>query len=317
MGLLARRVAALVLVLLAVTALSFLLLNLLPGDPVTAILGPSATPEAAARVRADLGLNHPLPVRYVEWLGRLLRGDLGSSYLNGQPVAQALTQRLPATVELLIVSQVIALAVAVPLAIRSALRPGGWLDTVSGGTSFGLLALPPYITGVVLVYVFAVKLQWFPATGYTPITEDLGKNVNSMVLPSVTLALGSVAVYLRVLRADMISTLQEDYILLAKAKGLPTWRILTRHALRPSTFSLVTVAGLNVGTLVGGAFLVEYVFSLPGIGLLTVNSIFSRDYLVVQGVVVVVAVAYVLVNFLVDIVYVALDPRTRHARRLA
>jgi peptide/nickel transport system permease protein len=311
------RLAYLIPVLFVVTALSFLLLNLLPGDPVIAILGPSATPDAVARLRRDLGLDQALPLRYLRWLGHLATGDLGKSYLNDQPVAESLTQRLPATLELLIASQVIALLTAIPLGVRSALRPGGWVDRVSGTTAFGLLALPPYISGVLLVYVFAVRLDWFPATGYTPLTQDPVANINAIVLPAITLALGSVAIYLRVLRADMIATLQEDYITMAKAKGLPTWWILTRHALRPSTFSLVTVAGLNIGTLIGGAFLVEYIFSLPGIGFLTVSSIFSRDYLVVQGVVVVVAVGYVLVNFLVDLMYLALDPRTRHVRRLA
>jgi len=314
--LLVRRLVQLVGVLFVVTFLSYLLLNLVPGNTAAAILGPSATKASIARVTAQLHLSDPLPVRYVDWLWQLLQGNLGQSYLTHQPVSQALAQRLPCTIELIILSQILALAFAVPLGIAAALRPGGWLDNVAGATAFGLLSLPPYVLGYVLVLFFAVDLHLFPATGYTPITSNVASNVHTLILPAITLAVGSAAIYLRVLRAEMIATLQEDYITMAVAKGLPTWRILTRHALRPSTIALVTVGALNVGALFGGTFLVEVVFSLPGVGSLLLQSISTKDYLVVQSIVVVFAVAYVVLNFLADLAHPLLDPRLRGVAKL-
>jgi peptide/nickel transport system permease protein len=311
---LAKRLLQLVPVLFAVSALSFLLLNLLPGDPTIAILGPSATAENVAKLRHELHLDQPLPTRYVHWVGRSATGDLGKSYVSSQPTTEALKQRLPVTLELLLLSQLLALAIAVPLAILAALKPNGLLDRLSTSTAFGLLAMPNFMLGVLLIYLFAVKFHFFPATGYTRFSESPYENLRSLVLPSVTLGVAELAVYLRLLRTDLIATLQEDYIAMAKAKGLPTSRILLRHALRPSTFSLITVTGLNLGRLIGGAFIVEYLFALPGIGSLTVESIFKRDYIVVQGTVLLVAVGYVLANFLVDLLYGFVDPRVRHAR---
>jgi len=316
MALLARRLVQLVGVLLVVTFFSYLLLNLLPGNVAVAVLGPNATAAGIAHVTAELHLNQPLPQRYIEWLWQVLQGNFGESYHTHEAVSTSLAQRLPVTIELLVISQILAFAFAIPLGILAALRPWGWLDNISSITAFGFLALPPYVLGVILVLIFAVSLHWFPATGYTPFLTDPGANIHDMILPSITLAVGSLAVYLRVLRAEMIATLQEDYITMAVAKGMPTWRILTRHALRPSTIALVTVAGLNVGALIGGAFLVEYIFALPGVGVLATESIFSKDYLVVQGIVVVVAVAYVVVNFCVDLLYLFLDPRARGVQTL-
>lgn len=309
-----RKLLLLIPVLLVVSFFSFLLINLLPGDPTVTILGPSATNSARAHLRQELGLNKPIPVRYVEWLGGALHGDLGKSYVNGESVSSAIAQHIPVTVELLIFSQIIALALAIPLGVRSAMRPNGPLDQLATGGSFALLALPSFILGVLLVYIFAVKANVFPATGFTPLTKNFGENIRSLVLPAVTLGLGSTAVYMRVLRSDMIATLQEDFVTMARSKGLPTWRILMRHAFRPSTFTLVTVAGLNVGALIGGAFIVEIIFALPGIGSLTVDSIYGRDYLVVQACVLIITVGFVLVNFIVDLLYPLLDPRSRQVR---
>jgi peptide/nickel transport system permease protein len=179
--------------------------------------------------------------------------------------------------------------------------------------AFGFLAVPNFIVGVVLVLVFAVQLGWVPATGYTPFFDSPFENLRAMILPAVTLALAELATYMRLLRTDLITTLQEDFITMARAKGLSSWRILLRHALRPSSFSLVTVAGLNIGRLIGGTVIVEFIFALPGIGALAVGSIFSKDYLVVQGTVLVIALGYVLVNFAVDLLYASIDPRVRHA----
>ena len=303
----------LILVLLAVTLLTFLLLKLLPGDPAINILGPSATPQAVAQIHHHLGLDKPLPVQYLNWLGNAVRGNLGKAYQNNQMTVSALRQRLPVTIELLIISQLLALVISIPVAIYAAYRPNGWFDRVSTTTAFGLLSIPDFIVGVLLVLIFAVRLHWFPATGYTPISQNLQQNLKSMVLPSITLAVGELAAFVRLLRTDMIATLQEDYITMAKSKGMSDRHILLRHAFRPSSFSLVTVLGLNLGRLIGGTFIVETIFALPGIGDLAIRSIYSRDYLVVQGVVLVIAVGYVLANAAVDILYTVLDPRIRHA----
>jgi peptide/nickel transport system permease protein len=313
MGFLARRLARLLVVLLVVTFFSYLLLDLLPSDPTVSILGANATDEAVAELREELNLDDPLPVRYVAWVGDLLHGDLGESYLTGQPVAEAIRQRIGVSLELLVASQVVALAIAVPLALMAARRPGGIVDRTSTAGAFGFIAIPNFVLAILLVFVFAVRLQWLPATGLPPFSEEPAEHLRSLVLPSVSLAMASLAVYLRVLRTDMIATLQEDFILNAKAKGIPSWYILLRHALRPSSFSLLTVAGLSVGELIGGAVIVELIFAMPGMGSLAVQSIFSRDYLVVQGFVVVVAVGYVLTNFVIDLLYAVLDPRIRHA----
>ena len=303
----------LILVLLAVTLLTFLLLKLLPGDPAINILGPSATPQAVAQIHHHLGLDKPLPVQYLNWLGNAVRGNLGKAYQNTQTTVSALRQRLPVTIELLSISQPLALIISIPVAIYAAYRPNGWFDRVSTTTAFGLLSIPDFIVGVLLVLIFAVRLHWFPATGYTPISQNLQQNLKSMVLPSITLAVGELAAFVRLLRTDMIATLQEDYITMAKSKGMSDRHILLRHAFRPSSFSLVTVLGLNLGRLIGGTFIVETIFALPGIGDLAIRSIYSRDYLVVQGVVLVIAVGYVLANAGVDLLYTVLDPRIRHA----
>lgn len=309
-----RRLLLLIPVLLIVTFFAFILINLLPGDPTVVILGPNATTHARAQLRQQLGLNNFVLVRYGQWLANTFSGNLGKSYINGQSVAQAIGQRLPVTLEIIVFSQIIAGFIAIPAGIRSALRPNGRLDQFFSGSSFALLALPSFILGVLLVYLFAVQIHVFPATGYVPFTQDPLQNIRDMVLPAVTLALGSLAVYIRVLRSDMIATLQEDFITMARSKGLSTWRILMRHAFRPSTFTLITVGGLNVGALIGGAVVVEYIFDLPGMGSLVLNSIYSRDYLMVQGCIVVFTVGFVLVNFLVDMLYPVLDPRTRSVR---
>ncbi|MFI6453405.1 ABC transporter permease [Streptosporangium amethystogenes] len=307
------RLVRLLVVLLVVTFLSYVLLNLLPGDPTTQILGLSASEEARAQLRAELSLDQPLTVRYLGWLGGLVTGDLGTSYITSVPVAEALAERLPVTLELLVAAQLIALGLAVPVGVAAARRAGRTLDQVLTTLSFGLLSTPVFVLGVVLILVFAVKLQVLPATGWTPISLDLGWNLTSVLLPAVTLGCGQMAVYARLLRTDLIATLQEDYITLARARGLSPRRILWRHALRPSAISLVTAVGLNLGALIGGTVIIETLFGLPGVGRLIVDSIFSRDYLTVQGGVVLISVGYVLVNFAVDLVYAAVDPRIRHA----
>lgn len=315
-----RRLVQLVVVLVVVSAATYLLLNLLPGDPTLAILGPSATKEAQAALRADLNLDDPLPVRYGKWVGGALTGDLGQSYITRQSVAQAIGERLPLTIELMLMAEVLALLVAVPLGIIAGARPNGWVDRVGSAVTFGLLSVPNFMLGVVLIYLLAVRWHIFGATGideWFSIGRGQVATPRSLFLPALTLAVGQMAVAMRLLRSDIIATLQQDYIQMARAMGLPNRRILLRHALRPSTFSLITVIGLNMGALIGGSFIVENLFALPGLGRLIVTSIYKRDYLIVQGGVLVVAVGYVVINFLVDILYAVLDPRVRDARALA
>jgi peptide/nickel transport system permease protein len=313
-----RRIAVkfveLVVVVFVVSIFTFLLLHLLPGSPAQSILGASATPHAVDVLNKALNLERPLPVQYVDWIGRIVRGNFGTSYVNGQPVGQAILQHLPVTLELMVLSQLIAFAVAIPLGIWAAYRKNTWVDRIATGGSFALLALPPFILALIFVYVFAVRWHLFPATGFTPLSAGLFENLRTMILPALSLALGSVAIYVRVLRSEMITVLEENFITAARAKGMPSWWILLRHAFRPATFALVTVAGVNIGYLIGGSFIVEDIFALPGIGLLTVDSIFSRDYVTVQGCILVVAIGFVVINFLVDLLYPVLDPRTRDAR---
>ena len=310
-----QRIIRLITVLIAVSALSFLLLNFLPGDPTLAILGPAAgNPVAHEQLRKQLNLDESVPQRYAHWLGRALHGDLGESYSTNQSVASAIGQRLPLTIELMFFAEILALVVAIPLGVFAARRPNGWFDRVTGASTFALLALPSFMLGVLLVYLFAVKWNLFPATG-TGTWFHIGNGVvgtpGSLTLPIVTLAAGQLAVFGRLLRSEMLSTLRSDFILAARSKGVSPWRILFFHALRPSSFSLVTVLGITVAGLVGGTIIVEQLFALPGMGSLLVQSILKRDYLVVQGCVVLISAAFVVINFFVDMFYVLLDPRIR------
>lgn len=309
-----RKLLQLVVVVLAVSFLTFLTLNLLPGDTAIAICGVGCDETQLEQVRADLGLNDPLLVRYVDWLGGAVTGDLGASAINRQPVSEALSQRLPVTLELMLLSQLIALGIAIPSALLASRRPDGVFDRISTGVSGVLLSVPVFVTGFILILIFAVNLEWFNATGYVKFTEDPLANLRSLFLPALALALADIAVYLQLLRIDLIATLQEDYIAMAKAKGMPEKRILLSHAFRPSTFTLLTVAGLNLGRLIGGTLIVDVIFGLNGLGKYLVDGIFKRDYIPVQGAVLVLAVGFSLINFLVDVLYAVLDPRIRHER---
>jgi peptide/nickel transport system permease protein len=308
-----QRVAKLTVVVLIISFMTFSLTSLLPGDPVNTILGPQASnPVAREAVRNDLGLDKPFFEQYTSWLsGVVTEFDFGRAYSSGFEVKELIGQRLPVTIELMLLAQFFSLLISVPLAVWSAYRANRMSDKVITSTSFGLISFPNYALAVFLVYFFAVQWQLFPAVGYTRLTADVGENLKSVALAVMVLVAGLTAVYTRLLRSDMIATLQEDFILMARSKGLPTWHVLVRHALRPSSFSLLTVFGINFGTLIGGSVILEYFFSLPGIGGLAVESIAKRDYLAVQGVVLVIAVAFVLVNFIVDVLYSVLDPRVR------
>jgi peptide/nickel transport system permease protein len=298
-------------VLLAATALTFAVTEVLPGDAAVAILGENATQQELAALRTELGLDRPLAVRYLDWLRKAATGDLGRSYRTHEPIASMIAQRLPVTIELIILTQVLALAMAVPLGILAAYRQRTRTDSALAALTLGLLSLPAFVKGIVLIYLLSVALGWFPASGYARLDDGLWANLHSMFLPAMTLALAEFPVYMRLLRADMITTLQQDYILAARAKGLSVREILLGHALRPSSLSLVTVVGINLGRLVGGAVVIETLFAIPGIGQMLVNAVYQHDYFVVQGVVLVIAVCFVLINLAVDLTYTLLDPRVR------
>jgi peptide/nickel transport system permease protein len=311
-GFVARRLFYLVPVLLAVSLLTFLIASLLPGDLAYVILGDQATPEKVEALRHDMGLDQPIWWRYLSWLGHVLEGDFGRSFRTGQTVWQAVAERLPVSFELMLLAEIAGLAIGVPIAIACAVRAGSAFDRFMTGGAFGMLSVPTFLSAILLIYLFAVELRWLPATGYVSFQEDPLGNLRFMVLPALTLALAEWPGIMRVLRSDMIATLQEDFIALAKAKGLRASRILFVHALKPSSLTLITITGINIGRLIGGAVIVETIFALPGIGRLLVGAIYTRDLVILQGVVLFVAGGFVLMNFIIDLLYAVLDPRIRH-----
>lgn len=307
-----RKLLTLVPTVFLVSVLTFGLTSLLPGDPALQVLqGSEPSAEAIEAVRKELGLDKPMWQRYLSYVGDVAQGDFGRSFRTRQPVLEAIGERLPVTLEIGLVALATSVLLAIPLGVLSAYRANGAVDRTITTASFGLLAIPSFMTALLLLYFFAVYLGWFPATGWTRLTDNVGQNLRSVVLPAASLGIGQLAVYTRLLRSDMIATLQEDFVSMARAKGLPTWRILFRHALRPSSFSLLTIIGLQVGALIGGAVIVEQFFALPGVGRLLFDSITQRDLVMVQGVVLFLALATVFANFAVDLLYSVLDPRIR------
>ncbi len=311
-----RKLIHLIPITFAVTALSFFFIDLLPGDVADAIAGVGTDnavvdDKAVQAIREDLGLDRPIVIRYFSWLGNAFQGELGKSYQTGQLVSDAIGLRLPVTLQLLLMAQFLAVLFAIPAGILAAYRAGKVTDRFVTTLTFAFLAAPSFIIAIVLAFLFAVILNWFPATGYVPFSENSIENLRSFTLPALALALIEWPILSRVLRNDLIETLQENFISLAKAKGLSDIYILLRHALRPSSFTLITIVGIQLGNLISGAVIVESIFALPGIGTLLVSSIHAREILMVQGIIAVLAVAYVTINLAVDILYGALDPRIR------
>ena len=307
-----RKLAYLVPVLLAVTALTFLLASLLPGDVAVIMLGDQATPANVAALHKQLGLDQPAPVRYLRWLGGVVTGDFGVSPRTREPALHAIAGRLPVSLELIALAEVGALLLGVSLGVLCSARREQPLDRAVSAVAFGSLSIPSYMLAILLIFVFALRLGIFPSTGYVPFFQNPLANLRGMALPAATLMLGEWPVLMRVLRSDMIATLQQEYITAARAKGVTARRVLLVHALKPSSLTLVTVAGFNLGRLIGGAVIVEVIFALPGMGRMLVESILTRDYVLLQGGVVFVAAGFVLVNMVVDLLYMVLDPRVRH-----
>lgn len=309
-----KRVRRLVVVIFAVTLFTFLLVNVLPGDVAYDIAGQDASEEEVQAIRADLGLDRPVMVRYVEWLGDFVQGDWGRSFRTDEPVVEAILSRFPVSLELMLVAQVFALILAVPFGIIAAYRAGRTTDRAIATAGFMSLSIPSFMAAILLILIVSLNLGWLPTSEYEPLSAGLWANLRAFILPALAIAMAEWVILMRVLRADMIGVLQQDYISLARAKGLPVWHVILRHALKPASFSMITVLGLQIGNLVGGSIIIESIFALPGVGRLLINAIYARDFIVVQGVVVFIAFAYVMVNFIVDLLYAVLDPRIRTER---
>jgi peptide/nickel transport system permease protein len=303
------RLVRLLAVLLIVSTLCFFSLSLLQGNPARVILGESATPQAVAALSHQLGLDRPVGDRFLSWLGDVVRGDLGESYRTGQPVMDVITDRAPITLELIVLSQLIALAIAVPAAIAAATRRRTGTDRAMSLWVFASLSTPDFVVGVLLIWIFSVTFGLFPANGYVPWSDGVGAHLGSMIMPALALATSTFALYQRVLRADLIETLQRDFVAVARAKGLSPWRVMFGHAMRPSLLGLSTSVGVTVGMLIGSTVVVERLFGLEGLGAELAAAVNGRDYVEVQGIVLVVATAFVLVNALVDFLYGVIDPR--------
>lgn len=306
------RLAELAAVLLIVSFGVFLMVALIPGDPAIAILGEGKPPEQYEALRQELGLNDPVLQRYVDWLGGALTGDLGHSIMPPQtPVGERLLAALPVSLQLAAMGLFIAVVISIPLALWSAARQGGLVDRIIGASMFGLLSVPSFLAGLLLIMVLVNDQGWFPRSQWVRISDSLTGNLHHAILPAIVIALSEIALFTRILRNDLVVTLQEDFVLAARAKGLPPWRIMVGDALRPSSFSLVTLFGISTGRLIGSTVIVEYLFALPGMGSLVVSGAQTGNFPIVQGAVLVTAVIYVLVNSCVDLSYGILDPRTR------
>lgn len=322
MNYLTRRLLLTIPLLLVVTLVTFSMLSLIKGDPAKVILGLNYTEERGAAIRKDLGLDKPFPVRYVTWLGKTVRGDLGNSYYTDEKVNSALKRAMPVSIQLVIMGIVLSLVISIPLGMISAYRAGTRLDRLISIFSFGTLATPGFIIGILLIFTIALRLKtgsvyWFPAGGFVPFSENPLQSIRSLFLPALTIAIGQIASYTRILRTDMASTLQDDFVLMAKAKGMSDRYILFRHAFRPSSFTLLTVAGVSLGTLLGNALIVEQLFGLNGVGSTIAGSVFTKDYPMILGGVAVITFIFVLLATVVDLLYAVIDPRVRFSRSAA
>jgi peptide/nickel transport system permease protein len=307
-----RRLVQVVPVLLFASVVVFLMIYLVPGDPVLAVLGAEARPEQVAVMRQQMGLDRPLVVQYGRWLGRVVRGDLGVSFINSYPVWALVGLKLPATLSLAAGALTVALAISLPLGITAALRQGSWVDRVAVGFTALGLSVPTFWLGVLLVLLFSLRLQWLPASGYVPLLTAPALSLRHLLLPSLTLGIFIAAILTRFVRSAMLEVIRQDYVRTARAKGLPEGRVVLRHALRNAFIPVLTVIALQVGNLLGGAVITESIFDFPGVGQLILYAVTTKDYTVVQGTLLLLVFAFVMINLLTDVAYAVLDPRVRH-----
>ncbi len=308
-----RRLIQALFIIWGCATLVFFMLRMIPGDPVIQMLGPEYTPEAAAALRTKLGLDQPLHVQYVRWMGNVLRGDLGGSIASGETVAEAIASGLPKTLSLATLSFIIALVIALPAGIIAALKRNSAFDYVASVVAFVGVSMPSFWFGIILILIFAVHLQWLPAIGYSELTEDgFWPWLQRLILPSLAIGAAYSAILMRFVRAGLLEVLGSDYVRTARAKGVREQAVILRHALRNALIPVVTVIGIQLALLLSGTVVVETVFSIRGIGRILVGAIFDRDYPIVQGVILLIAVIFVLANLIVDIVYTFLDPRIHY-----
>jgi len=308
-----RRLALMVPVAFLVSVLVFSLIHLTPVDPAELILGEEHSPEAVVALRHELGLDRPLPEQYLTWISHALRGDLGRSVRTNQPVVQAITERLPATLELGIAALAWSVLLAIPLGTIAALRRGSPIDVLATGFTVAGVSVPNFFIGILLILVLSVDLRIFPPGGYTPLTESIPDNLHRLILPAITLGTVTTAINTRFTRSSMLEVLRQDYIRTARAKGASWRQVIVDHALKNALIPVVTVVGIQVGAILEGALVTETIFSWPGVGKLAIDSIFGRDYPIIQGIVLAIAFSYMFANLAVDLAYAWLNPRINYA----
>ncbi|WP_232699874.1 ABC transporter permease [Brevibacillus daliensis] len=306
-----KRLLLTIPILILVSIMTFSLIHMIPGDPARVILGQEATPEAYEALRAELGLDKPIVTQYFTWLGNVVQGDLGMSITDRVPVADLILQRLPATIELTIGTFIFALIIAIPTGILAAVRRNTWIDYTASFTALGGMSIPNFWLALMAIIYFSVENQWLPSSGYVPFSEDPKANLMAMLLPCMVTGLRESAMLMRMLRSSLVEVVHMDFVRTAKAKGLNEVRMVLGHALRNALIPVVTTSGLMIAGLLGGLVITESIFSIPGFGRLIVESVFKRDYVTVQGAILVSAVLVVVVNLLVDLLYAVIDPRIK------
>ena len=309
--LICKRLLLAIPTLFLVSIMVFSLQKLLPGDPVLAMAGEERDPAVIAQLREQYHLNDPLPTQYVWWLGHALRGDLGTSLRTQEPVTALIASKLPVTLELSLLAMIVALVVGISMGIVAAVRRNSWVDHTTNFVALSGISIPHFWLGILLILLFSVHLQWLPASGYVPLSESVSQNFKTLLLPALVLGTGLAATLMRHTRASMIAVLKADYIRTARAKGLLPKKVILKHAFRNALVPVITLTTLLFGELLGGAVLTEQVFTLPGFGKMIVDAVFNRDYAVVQGVVLVVAIGFLLLNLLADVLYVLINPKMR------
>lgn len=306
-----RRLMLTIPILFLVSIMTFSLIHMIPGDPARVILGQEATPETYEALRKELGLDQPIVMQYLGWMGKVLQGDLGLSITDRVPVIDLIAQRLPATVELTVGTFLVALLIAFPAGILAAVRRGTWIDYTSTFTALGGMSIPSFWLALMMIIFFAVEHQWLPSSGYVPFSENPWQNMMAMILPCLATGLRESAVLMRMLRSSLLEVVNMDFVRTAKAKGLNEVRTILGHALRNALIPVVTTSGIMIAGLLGGLVITESIFSIPGFGRLIVESVFKRDYVTVQGAILVSAVLVVVVNLFVDLLYAVIDPRIK------
>ncbi|WLR49680.1 ABC transporter permease [Bacillus tianshenii] len=314
-GYIIRRLLALIPVLLTVSVVVFLIIHFIPGDPAAAMLGSSATPEQLAQMREQLGLNKPLIAQFFMWISNVVQGDLGSSFVSNKAVTTLIAERLPATLNLVIYAIFISILIAIPLGILAAVKHNTKWDYSAMIISLIGISIPNFWAGLLLIMVFALQLGWFPSIGYVPITEGLLGNIKHLLLPAFSLGFIQAGIITRMTRSSMLEVLGQDFIKMIRAKGASEWIVIVNHALKNAMVPVITIIGINFGLLLGGTVVVESIFNIPGVGKLVVDSVFNRDYPVIQGIILVIATIYVVITLIIDLLYTYFDPKIDYSKR--